>query len=163
LLQRKKSKGPFNRTTKQFSIKQAPIPKRKNLTATLKALEDNSEKLDALKEKNEYFGFSFFGNHSYQVFDSVEQLVQKLGQYKVIQESHGAKGKRYEEIVKNVKIIKWRGTPNQWAKDKEKEFKKNQKAKLAEAREKLGLKREVRKLKKQVKQLRTQKRKARKR
>lgn len=141
------------KTSKKFSIRQA-VPKRngKNLYEIYKWIELHKERAEKLKKDYEWWAFAIktaHGEHnSYQVFGTLDLLINKLHQYKDIE------AKIFDsDLPDAIKLIRWEGTPREHANLKELEVseRKERERKLAIE---LGLmKKKVKELERENKQL----------
>lgn len=74
-----------------------------DLEQYLKDVMKKRHAINRMKQPDEWFGFSYFGNHSIELFDSIEQVVRRLRSYGTIQNLSRYKQK---EIYKNLVIVK---------------------------------------------------------
>jgi hypothetical protein len=115
------------RKQKSFTLRNAPIPKKKTLGAALNELDKPGmnevvRKKLGLKE-NENLTFSMYG-HKSTLFSDLSDLLKTLNGYRTIDRERNSRGKVAMEIFDELKIIGWKDTARKFSTDKRDEFKK---------------------------------------
>jgi hypothetical protein len=76
-----------------------------NLEQYFRDIRKNRKLIDAMKSRNEYFGFRFFGNNSSEFFSDIDLLLERLESYRDV--NAGMKSRRKgAEIYRNIEILR---------------------------------------------------------
>jgi hypothetical protein len=86
-------------------IERVQIPvEYQNLNQYLRDLKKNSELINRMKKRNEYFGIRFFGGQRAQFYSDIESLIADLSRYEDIQKVTSRA--KQSEIYKNLEILR---------------------------------------------------------
>lgn len=89
---------------------QIPVP-FSNLDKFLRDIQTNAKTINAMKRRNEYFGFRFFGNNSSQIYTNVQALIDDLAAYQSVMAANTRA--KQQQIYQNLEIVRI-GTPDDW-------------------------------------------------
>lgn len=82
---------------------QIPIPYH-NLDQYLRDIAADSERINAMKHRNEYFGFRFYGNNSATLYSNIEGAIEDLAKYNSVLDATSRYKQR--EVYKNLEIVR---------------------------------------------------------
>jgi hypothetical protein len=106
------SKASKQRQKKSYTLRQLPIKYRgEKVTDFLLNLEQHPE-LDRLKKPGEHWEFSFFGNHSRKIYETLDLAAADLYTFSTSsQTAENRKGdhKTDQELLENIRLIKFGG------------------------------------------------------
>jgi len=76
-----------------------------NLAQYFRDIRKNERAINAMKSRNEFFGFRFFGNNSSEFYEDIDLLLEKLEEYDDVNKgkTNHAKGR---EIYKHLEILR---------------------------------------------------------
>lgn len=89
---------------------QIPIPYHR-LEQYLADIQKDHKRIDAMKRRNEYFGFKLFGNGSNQ-YSNIELLIEDLQNYQSVQNWGDLSRPKQNEIYRNLEIVKIKRNAN---------------------------------------------------
>lgn len=83
-----------------------PVPYHK-LDTYLRDLKKNDKAIDAMKKRDEYFAFRFYGHQSNAIYRNIDLLIDDLERYEAIEEARqSGKAKDMNEVYRNLEIVK---------------------------------------------------------
>ena len=82
---------------------QIPIPFQ-NLTQYLEDIRKDAKRINAMKRRNEYFGFKFFGNNSSSLYQDIGHAIEDLQRYSAIATANTRI--KQQEIYRNLEIVR---------------------------------------------------------
>lgn len=82
---------------------QIPIPFQ-NLPQYLEAIRKDSDRINSMKRRNEYFGFKFFGNNSSTLYSDIAFAIDDLEKYSAITDANTRI--KQQEIYRNLEIVR---------------------------------------------------------
>jgi hypothetical protein len=83
-----------------------PVPYH-NLTQYIEGVMSDAKAINAMKERNEAFGFQFYGNNSKKAFGTIQALFNYLTGYESVEPLlDKAHSKEAREMVQNLVIVK---------------------------------------------------------
>jgi len=107
-----------------YTLRSLPFAKGKSYTAIVNSLEANQEKLDKDLKRGEYFAATVFGNRTKIVYSNITLLLDKLNEY-VANAKKGDKA----SLIRELRVIKFAGSPGSYAKQRERVVAKREKRK----------------------------------
>jgi len=88
---------------------QIPVPYHR-LSQYLKDIARDHKRIDAMKRKNEYFGFRFFGNNT-NLYSDILSAIESISKYATILNTKSRA--KQQEIYQNLEIVTV-GNPAKW-------------------------------------------------
>jgi len=82
---------------------QIPIPFQ-NLTQYLNDIQKDKARINAMKRRNEYFGFKFFGNNSSALYQDIGHAIEDLARYSAVAAANTRI--KQQEIYRNLEIVR---------------------------------------------------------
>ena len=78
------------------------------LDSYLRGIQKNEKAIDAMKQKNEFFAFRFYGHQSNAVYRTIDLLVDDLERYQRIEAARSPTSSAQEmnEIYRNLEVVK---------------------------------------------------------
>lgn len=77
-----------------------------NLDSYLKAIRKNEKTIDAMKKRDEYFAFRFYGHQSLAIYRNIDLLIDDLMHYEAVENArHSKSAKSMNEIYRNLEIV----------------------------------------------------------
>src|SRR5689334_18362711 len=93
------------RSAKGIERVQIPIPFQ-NLPQYFRDIKKNATRIDEMKNRNEYFGFRFFGHNSSSLYANIDLAINDLEKYtQVVKATSRVK---QQQIYKNLEIVRLR-------------------------------------------------------
>jgi hypothetical protein len=82
---------------------QIPVPFA-NLNQYLEDIRKDAKRINAMKRRNEYFGFKFFGNNSSALYSDIAHAIEDLQRYSAIAAANTRI--KQQEIYRNLEIVR---------------------------------------------------------
>lgn len=115
------------RNKTNYSLRELPEVKGKTVTDLLVSIEQNREAVDALRKPGELWAAEFTNKHGsykiYRAFEDVDLLAKYLSRYDSVQKFGNKVGANNTELIKAIKLIKFKGTAKQYFNTKQNEVK----------------------------------------
>lgn len=138
-----------------YTVSELSSRKHKTVKAFISDIESHSKELDGLKQDKDFWAAEIYGNKTYALYGSMEQLARKLASYRGLQEEHP------RAALKHVKIVRVSGVNALADYRQQKQFEVEESWRLAKLKGKVDRKRKKRQ-EKQIEQLRAEVKRLRK-
>lgn len=105
-VQIKAKRGGISRTSKNGIERiEIPVPYH-NLEEWIEAVKKNRAAIDAMKKREEFFAFRFFGHNSSNAFGNITLLMKKWEQYESVTQAEDGSRKKQAELFRNLEIVR---------------------------------------------------------
>lgn len=97
------------KSKRSYTLRELPIKNQATYNKYITAINEHAADLEKLRKPGEQWVFTFFGGRSHQVFDSIDGLINYTSKYQAIQQYGNSRGKHGQELIENLKLIKFGG------------------------------------------------------
>jgi hypothetical protein len=90
---------------RSYQVRSLPEESKRALFGTLEDMKRDAPRLQSLLKDGDYWGFRLNGGNSYQLFDTIGQLIARLSEYGVYRQFSKKRGKDYTDLFNTLELV----------------------------------------------------------